>query len=69
MQTTSLEAIHEELKSLNERLSFIEDLVEQVILRELPRTKISRSELVEIKRCVAQMRKGERATLEDLNSA
>ena len=69
MQTSSLEAIHNELKSLNERLDFIEDLVEQVILRQLPKAKISRRELGEIRKSVAQIRAGEHATLEELTSA
>ena len=69
MQASSLEAIHNELRSLNERLDFIEDLVEQVILRQLPKAKISRRELVEIKKSIAEMRRGDRATLEELTSA
>ena len=69
MQASSLEAIHNELRSLNERLDSIEDLVEQVILRQLPKAKISRRELVEIKKSIAEMRRGDRATLEELTSA
>jgi len=69
MQTSSLEAIHNELRSLNERLGFIEDLVEEVILRQLPKAKISAREIAEIKKSVAEMRAGERVTLEELASA
>jgi len=69
MQVSSLEAIQNELKSLNERLDFIEDLVEQVILAELPKANLSRRELAEIKKSVAEMRKGDHATLEELRRA
>jgi hypothetical protein len=69
LKASSLEAIHNELKSLNERLGFIEDLVEQVILGQLPKAKISRRELVEIKRSIAEIRGGDRATFEELTSA
>jgi hypothetical protein len=69
MQTSSLEAIHNELRSLNERLGFIEDLVEEVIVRELPKTKISAKEIAEIRKSVAEMRAGKRATLEEIARA
>ena len=63
MQASSLEAIHNELKSLNERLDFIESLVEEVILRQLPKVKVSAREMAEIKKSIAEMRAGERVTL------
>lgn len=69
MQALSLEAIHKELTSLNERLDFIEDLVEEVILRQLPKGKVSAREISEIKKSIAEMRAGERVTLEELASA
>jgi Tfp pilus assembly protein PilO len=69
MQASSLEAIHNELKSLNERLDFIESLVEEVILRQLPNAKVSAKEIAEIKKSIAEMRAGERVTLEELASA
>ena len=56
-------------RSMNERLTFIEDLVEEVIVRQLPRAKITRRELAEIKKSIAEMRGGDRATLEELTSA
>ena len=67
MQPSSLGAIRKELKSLNERMNFIEDLVEQVILRDLPKAKMSRRKLTEIKKSVAEIRKGDYATLEELS--
>jgi len=69
MQVSGLEAIHNELKSLNERLDFIEDLVEEVILRQLPKTKASAREIAEIKKSIAEMRAGESVTLEELARA
>ena len=69
MQASTLEDIHNELRSLNERLAFVEDLVEEVIVRQLPKAKISRKELAEIKKSVAEIRRGNRATLEELTSA
>ena len=69
MQASSLQDIHNELRSLNERLAFIEDLVEEVIVRQLPKAKISRRELTEIKKSIAEIREGDRTTLEELTSA
>ena len=63
MQASSLEAIHNELRFLNERLDFIEDLMEEVILRQLPKVKVSAREMAEIKKSIAEMRAGERVTL------
>lgn len=69
LQASSLEAIHSELRSLNERLDFIEDLVEEVILRQLPNAKASPKEIAEIKKSIAEMRTGARVTLEELARA
>jgi len=69
MQASSLDAIHDELRSLNERLDFIEELVEQVILRQLPKAKVSSREMLAIRKAVAEMRAGERVTLEELERA
>jgi len=69
MQVSGLEAIHNELRSLNERLDFIEDLVEEVILRQLPKAKASAREIAEIKKSIAEMRAGESVTLEELACA
>jgi hypothetical protein len=69
MQVSGLEAIHNELRSLNERLDFIEDLVEEVILRQLPKAKASAREIAEIKKSIAEMRAGKSVTLEELACA
>ena len=65
-QVQKLDDIYNELRSMNERLEFIEDLVEEVIVRQLPRVKASKKELDEIKRSIAEMRAGEAVPLEDL---
>jgi len=54
---------------MNERLDFIEDLVKEVIVRQLPRVKTSKKELDEIKKSVAEMRAGETVSMEDLARA
>jgi len=69
MQASSLEAIHNELRSLNERLDFIEQMVEEVILRQLPKAKVSAREMAQIKKSIDEMRTGQRVTLEDLANA
>lgn len=69
MEVLTLDAIYKELRSMNERLDFVEDLVEEVIIRHLPRVKVSSRELAEIKKTIADMKAGERVTLEELTSA
>ena len=64
-----LEAIHKEIKSVSERLDFIEDLVEEVIVRDLPKAKLSKKELAEIKRAIGEMKRGQSVTLEELSNA
>jgi uncharacterized coiled-coil DUF342 family protein len=69
MQASSLEAIHNELRSLNERLDFIEQLVEEVILKQLPKAHVSEREMAQIRKSIMEMRAGQRVTLEELESA
>jgi hypothetical protein len=68
-ESSMLEAIHREIKSVSERLDFIEDLVEEVIVRDLPKAKLSRKELAEIKRAIGEMKRGQSVTLEELSNA
>ncbi|GEM_PF-1760977 len=44
-------------------------LVEEVILRRLPKAKASAREIAEIKKSIAEMRAGESVTLEELACA
>jgi len=51
---------------LNRRMDILEELMEEIILRELPRVKLSEKEIDEIKKSVKEIRRGECATLEEL---
>jgi len=68
METSSLEAIHKELKSMNKRLATIEDLIEEVIVKDLPKVKLSKKEQRAIKKTIAEMKRGERVKLEELSA-
>ncbi|HVB12393.1 MAG TPA: hypothetical protein VNE86_04615 [Nitrososphaerales archaeon] len=67
--TPSLGLIYKEVKSVNQRLDFIEDLAEEVIISQLPKARLTSSQSKEIKKRIAEMRRGNRATLEDLKRA
>ena len=65
----SLEAIYEEVRKVNERLSMIESVIEEVIIRGLPQVRLSEEEVEEIRSSIREMRKGDHATLEALKGA
>ncbi len=65
----TLEAIYEEVKKVNERLSLIESVIEEVIIRGLPRVKLSEEEIGEILSSIKEMKKGDFVTLEALKCA
>ena len=65
----TLEMIYDEVKQVNKRLSLIEDAIEEVIVKGLPKVTISKKEKEEIKRSVEEMKKGNCVTLEELKSA
>lgn len=65
----SLEAIYEEVRKVNERLSLIESVIEEVIIRGLPKVRLSEEEIEEIRSSIREMRKGDRVTLEALKGA
>ncbi len=44
-----LEAIYREVKLINRRLELLEDLMEEIIVRELPRVRLSDEEIEENK--------------------
>ena len=50
-------------------MDILEELMEEIILRELPRVKLSEKEIDEIKKSVEEIRRGECATLEELLNA
>ena len=61
--------VYEEVKKLNERMAFLEELIEEIIVRELPKAKLSEEEIEEIKSSVEQVKKGEYVSLEELLNA
>jgi hypothetical protein len=61
--------IYDEVKQVNKRLSLIEDAIEEVIVKGLPKVSVSREEKEEIRRSVQEMKKGDYVTLEELKSA
>ena len=65
----TLEMIYDEVKQVNKRLSLIENAIEEVIVKGLPRVTISEKEKEEIKRSIEEMKKGNCVTLEELKSA
>ena len=61
-----LEAIYREVKLINRRLELLEDLMEEIIVRELSRVRLSDEEIEEIRKSVGDMKRGEYVTLGDL---
>ena len=68
MESVTLEAIYKEVKAINERLDFLEDLIEEVIVRELPKVKLSEKEIEEIRKSIKEMKSGNYLTLEEIKS-
>ena len=69
MSKASLELIYKEVKSMNKRLDLLEDLVEEVVVSNLPKARLSKQEERQMKRRLSEMRRGERATLEEMKRA
>jgi len=65
----TLEMIYDEVKQVNKRLSLIEDAIEEVIVKGLPKVTLSKEKKEEIRRSIQEMKKGECVTLEELKSA
>lgn len=65
----TLEAIYEEVRKVNERLSLIESVIEEVIIRGLPKVRFSEEEVEEIRSSIKEMKKGDYVTLEALKGA
>jgi len=51
------------------RTTLTVELVEEMILRELPKVKLNEEEAAEIRSSIEQMKKGEYATLDELMNA
>jgi len=69
MSEITLNMVYEEIRRLNKKMDFIEELVEEMILRELPKVKLNEEEAEEIRSSIEQMKKGEYATLDELMNA
>jgi hypothetical protein len=69
MQISSLGNIQNELRPLKYRLDLVGDLVEKIILRQLPKTKIKPKEIAEFKKSISEIRSGKQIKLEELTSA
>lgn len=65
----TLEALYDEVRKVNERLSRIESIIEEVIVRGLPEVKLSEEEMVEIQSSIKSMKEGGYVTLEALKGA
>jgi hypothetical protein len=65
----TLEMIYDEVKRVNERLTLIEDIIEEVITKGLPEAELNKEKIKEIKRSIQEMKKGSYVTLEELKSA
>jgi len=64
----TLEMVYREIRLVRERLDALEDLIEALIIRELPEVELSPEELKDIKRRVEEMKRGEYTTLEELKT-
>jgi len=51
--------VYEEIRRLNRKLDFLEEMVEEVMTRELPKAKLSDEEVNKIKSSLEQMKKGD----------
>lgn len=69
LSEATLGKVYEEVKRIDERLDLIEDLLEEVIVRELPVEKLSEREIEEIKKSVKEMKKGKYVSLGELKGA
>jgi len=65
----TLEMVYDEIKRVNERLRLIEDIIEEIVIRSIPEVKLEKEEIKEIERSIKEMKKGNYATLEELESA
>ena len=54
----TLEMIYDEVRKVNEQLRLIEDVIEEVITKELPEVALGEEKTEEIKRSIQEMKKG-----------
>jgi len=61
--------VYQEVKRLNRRLDFLEELIEDIIIRDLPKTRLNNEEIEEIKKSIEEMKRGECIKLDELRDA
>jgi len=54
----TLEMVYGEVKKMSEKLAFIENVIEEVFIRTIPEESLPRKKLEEIKKRLAEMKKG-----------
>jgi hypothetical protein len=60
--------VYGEVKKMSEKLAFIEDVIEEVFIRTISEESLPKERIEEIRRRVAEMKKGDYATLEEIKS-
>lgn len=69
MSGVNVGMLYEEVRKLSKRMDFIEELVEGLMIRGLPKVRLGKKEVEEIKSSLEQMMKGEYVTVEELTNA
>jgi hypothetical protein len=64
----TLEMIFQEVKRVNDRLSLIENAVEEVIIRNLPEAIVTKKETKEIEDAIQEMKRGKCVCLVRMNT-
>lgn len=65
----TLDLIYEEVRKVNERLSLIEEVIEEVLIKGFPEVELNEEETKEIEASIKEMREGDYVTLEALKRA
>lgn len=65
----TLELIYETIKNIDKRLQKIENILEELILRNIPEVEVNEDTSKEIDNSIKEMDKGDYVTLEDLKNA
>jgi len=53
----TLEMVYGEVKKISQKLAFIEDVIEEVFIRTIPKESLPKEKLEEIKKRLAEMKK------------
>jgi len=64
----TLSMVYDEVKKLT-TIDSLEELIEEIVMKELPKTKLSKREDEEIKKSLEEMKRREYAALEELMNA